>query len=869
MLSDLLVQFNPDGSLVYVNPYLDSQALMGRMPFNYVEIDLDFCANTFGSAPCTATGTGDAKCYNTFASCQDTANFTNTVKTYRFCSPNGGRVPVGLDAIPCLKSITLNPAQIDAGKGLGMRATCEIRLQDFPHDDIRIDPYVNDRTYIPINQGTYFGKLKARNPFYNGRAIRIYSGYLNDDGSFSYAKFERRSFVIEGWDGIDPTGITKIVGKDVLKLASDDRAVCPKPSVGKLNLDMTAIATSFTATPSGVGADYPSSGLVRIGGEVMTFTRSGDVFTVVRGQRNTLATTHKALDTVQLCKEYAGQTAQNIAYDLLVNFANVDAAYINKSDWDTEQLAYLPRLYNTLLTTPTGVSKLLTELTEQIGFFLFWDEVAEKIRFQTIRPNSPSETVTELNNNEHLLADSLRLRDIVADRVNEVWVYYGVLDPTKNLSEDSNYAVIYVASNLADQSDNQNRDIRIKKVLSRWITDRAAAIELGSRYLERFALAPIEADFMLDAKDSNLKLCDFVTVESPQKQGFDGSPLAVLLQIVKRIEKQTGTTWAFVARQFAFGGATFVNRRVYIDGSDTSLLLDLNLKNAHDKNYDPASLTAGSIVEFIITSGILVSASNTSNYAITNPNTWPTGVFVRLTIESGAIVAGRGGDGGRGGRAFYDDPRHDPRYWEHYGGNRANPSSVVHGKKGGNALRATYPIEIENNGIISVGGGGGGASGGAISGNDGGGGVFYGRTQSGSGGGGGWPFGAGGNVGQMNYDDTIFTDYTYSVYSYTYNQQVGNVGETATKFIAVSYGGNPRLNGASGGYFAETYTAGDGGCPVLSVSATNGMNSQAYGDIGYIYAGDGGNGGANGDYAINGNSLITWLATGAIYGTIV
>lgn len=35
------------------------------------------------------------------------------------------------------------------------------------------------------------------------------------------------------------------------------------------------------------------------------------------------------------------------------------------------------------------------------------------------------------------------------------------------------------------------------------------------------------------------------------------------------------------------------------------------------------------------------------------------------------------------------------------------------------------------------------------------------------------------------------------------------------------------------------------------------------------YAGDGGNGGANGDYAINGNSLITWVNTGTIYGTIV
>ena len=121
----------------------------------------------------------------------------------------------------------------------------------------------------------------------------------------------------------------------------------------------------------------------------------------------------------------------------------------------------------------------------------------------------------------------------------------------------------------------------------------------------------------------------------------------------------------------------------------------------------------------------------------------------------------------------------------------------------------------------------------------------------------------------MNYDDTIFTDHTYSVYSYTYDQQVGNVGETATKVIAVSNGGNPRLNSGGAYFFAETHTAGDGGCPVLATLATNGGDSQAAGDIGYIYAGDGGNGGANGDYAINGNSLITWLNTGLIYGNIV
>ena len=412
MLSDLLVQYNPDGSLVYVNPYIENLSSFGRQPFNYVELELDFCANVAGVAPCTAIETGDAKCFNTFASCNDTANFNKTTKIYRFCSPNGARVPVGLDAIPCLKSISMSPAQIDAKNGMGLRASCDIRLQDFPHDDIRIDPYVNDRTYIPINQGTYFGKLKARNPFYNARIMRVYTGFLNTDGSFSADKFERRTFVIEAWDGLDALGVTRIMGKDVLKLASDERAVCPIPSQGRLNLDMTAIATSFTVTPSGVGADYDASGYVRVGSEVMSYTRSGDVFTVVRGQRNTLAATHKQLDTVQLCKEFLGQTSQNIVYDLLTNFASVSTSYIDKSAWDAEQVGYLPRLYNALITTPTGVSKLITELSEQVGFFLYWDEVIEKIVFRAIRPNSGSEQITALTSEYNLLADSLKLKDI-------------------------------------------------------------------------------------------------------------------------------------------------------------------------------------------------------------------------------------------------------------------------------------------------------------------------------------------------------------------------------------------------------------------------------------------------------------------------
>ena len=810
MLATLLVQYNLDGSLVYTNPYQDEQKRLGRQPFSFVEIDLDFCANTAGTSPCTATETGDSKCYNTYATCNDTTNYSIITKTYRFCSPNGAKVPKGLDAIPCLRGITITPAEITAGKGLGLRAACSVTMQDFPHSDIRIDPYLDERTYIPINRGTFFGKLKARNPFYNGRIMRLYNGYLNVDGSFDIDNFEARTFVIEQWDGIDTNGMTKITGKDVLKLASDERAVAPKASIAKLTLDMTNVATSFNITPTGAGdLYYPASGFVRIGSEVMSFTRSSDAFTVVRGQRSTSATTHAQGDTVQLCYEITAQTAQDIVYDLLIDYAFVDSSFINKSDWDAEQTTYLPRLYNTLITAPTGVSKLLSELSEQIGFFVFWDEVESLIKFQTIRPNSPSETVHVLTSDYEILADSLNTKDLTDERVNEVWVYYGVIDPTKNLSEESNYSNLYVASNVSDQSQAQNRDVRIKKILTRWMNDGAAAVELGQRYLERFANAPLEASFLLDAKDSNIKLADFVQVTSKQYQDFSGSPLDILLQVVKRIEKQTGTTWAFTARQFAYSGLVNPIRQIFIDGSNALELFDLDLKAAHDARFAPA--TTGTVIEIIIKSGVLVSSSSTSNYALTNPNTWASGVIIRLIIESGAVVAGRGGDGGRG--AYFVNPLQLPG---------------ESGQNGGDCLYTDYSIFIENLGVI--GGGGGGGGGGSAG--------SYLFDEAG-GGGGGAAYGIGGLRGSAN----------------GVSNWPSEDGDDAN--IDGIHGGN---GGAFGSFDPLTLLAGDGGNG--GDLGQNGQDGQT------ALQNNQGLGGTAGD-AIHGNSFITWTATGTIYGAII
>ena len=63
--------------------YSTEAAKFGRIPVAFIECDMDYCGNVYGSSPCTASigVTGDDKCYNTYATCQDTANFDKTVKT--------------------------------------------------------------------------------------------------------------------------------------------------------------------------------------------------------------------------------------------------------------------------------------------------------------------------------------------------------------------------------------------------------------------------------------------------------------------------------------------------------------------------------------------------------------------------------------------------------------------------------------------------------------------------------------------------------------------------------------------------------------------------------------------------------------------
>lgn len=91
------------------------------------------------------------------------------------------------------------------------------------------------------------------------------------------------------------------------------------------------------------------------------------------------------------------------------------------------------------------------------------------------------------------------------------------------------------------------------------------------------------------------------------------------------------------------------------------------------------------VVDVVVNAGVVIGSTSTATHAL-DSGSFPLGSFIRLTIQAGASVVGKGGDGSG---AFSQNPA---------------PAALP----GGPALRAQVVMEITNLGTIGGGGGGGG-----------------------------------------------------------------------------------------------------------------------------------------------------------------
>jgi hypothetical protein len=477
----------------------------GRQPFAYLEIDVEACNLTYGTAPCTATlgTTGTRACFNSAATCQ-AKNVVAThlvTKTLRFCDVAAGVSPA-FDALPLVTAIDYAPTRINREEGIGARETVRIQLIDTTHNDVGFDPYLATRTYDPLAQSTFWPKFLARWPYLHLRPLRVYVGFLDAGGTV--AGFQALHYVIDKVDGPDATGKVTITAKDVLALADDDKVKYP-PARSGWELKTAISATDLTAELVSASDDDPTVGLVKIGDEVISFVRDGStLISLVRGFDNTPIDEHDAKEKVQEVIQIAGRVDHVLA-DLLLA-SGVSPTYLPLASWDAEITTWLGEgMLKGNLSEPTGIKSLIQSICKQTATFLWWDARTKLVQLRCIRPYLDVEVV-DLTHVDHLGDGKLALTSDPAKRVSSAWYSFKPIDWYGTGTDDSDFARITINSDPGAEDDQGLtwRSANVRTIRARLADDtgEALAATVTERLRRGFASPPWRLTATLDAKDA-------------------------------------------------------------------------------------------------------------------------------------------------------------------------------------------------------------------------------------------------------------------------------------------------------------------------------------------------------------------------------
>lgn len=537
-----------------------AQCVAGSTPGHYV-----LTTTVSASAGCDAAGSGDSKCYNTRKTCADTANYTKQNRSYRFCQPRSD-LPKGISMYPCIKG---NPNLSPVGApvyGVGDRGKVAVTFDDFPHNDRGTDPYVDGRTYDPLSQGTFFGKLFARNPYYVGRTFRVKTGFITNP--FSWANFQNRTYITDKIEGPDTKWRAIITGADILRLTDKEISKVPLQTTGTYVSGLT----SSPLTINIAGDDsYDSSGEVRIGDEVYQYTGKslnspedgGCILTgITRASWGSTQEDPDVGDTVELCKSWSSTNVVDIVYEMLNTYVGIDASnipYNNGSpedEWDIEKVNWLSGFnLTTIITEPTGVNELLEELAEQCQFSLFVDQINDKIKLITNTPPLANESVTALNDDSHFRKNSLSIKEDTKRHYTRVLIHYDKRDYTKE-QDVNNFKVAYLNIDTASESADLYNTKKEKVIYSRWFdeTNSGQVILLASRLLSRFTEPPKIIRFSLDAKDSDLWTGDLAEITSRIHQEAAGCNCPIRVQVLSVDEDMDKYHYVTMSSQFVSQG---------------------------------------------------------------------------------------------------------------------------------------------------------------------------------------------------------------------------------------------------------------------------------------------------------------------------
>lgn len=537
----------------------------GGERIDVVQIDVGKCIHVFGDSSCGATGAVGTECVNSWESCQQPTSYdeTNNVLTISLCTPVSA-LPAGFNFIPFLDSVSFDPGDVTPEDGVGKVGSLTVKCIDAPHDDVGIDPYVSTRPVSALQRGTFWPRLRARWPFYQGRNLRWYTGYVHDN--FSLVNLRCRHYIVETLTGFGARASISIKAKDPLKLADDKRSQFPRKSTGLLNTAMTDVSSHTTLdilTTDPTEYDlYPfeTVSAVRMKGECVQYSGTTIVTGGVRltgvsrttpGPYTTTKEAHDIGNDVQKCAWYDDMLPPNIiAYQLELG-ADVPSAWVPVSSWVTLYTFWLgSQTLTRLVTEPVGVSKQVSEILLQSNCWgLWWKDVDQEFGFEVFRPAALGESVQIIDNDENIVKASLVVSDDTDNLVNDCVFYFGQIDPTKKDDEKTNYrdGRNYIDGDSA--SSVELGSLRTKEIFGTWhaASPGATVLRIAERLVVARSSVPFVVNLELARKDDDLETGDFIDLYSPAVMDLHGAVKLTRMRIVR--SDHGGNTVKYRARQ--------------------------------------------------------------------------------------------------------------------------------------------------------------------------------------------------------------------------------------------------------------------------------------------------------------------------------
>jgi hypothetical protein len=402
------------------------------------------------------------------------------------------------------------------GEGMASRGTMSVSMSDFEGDP------------GPINfsdEGTFFGKLKARNILDGKKIISHYYSITPDS--------ETPVEVSTSTHFIEKTTLTggrfTIKAKDALKDLEAFSQQFPVPTEASISSD---INNSTTTIPVSDGSLFAVDDVIIIDKELMRISSISvnDLTVYARGSTylatdgsiiyKTNADSHSEDSSVQICYVMNKSFLSNVLEDIF-NSSGL-SAYVDFTQWDDEisdwnENAFLYGVFHEPEETDDLINRLLTDY--MIDMWL--DQSTQKVVVNaTTAWKKAIRTIYDGDDLSNLATSTKE-----DNRFSRAYIYNQKDFQAEN-DDAVNYSRLTLHKDAATESSDFYGAIKVKEFNPSSFISPSSAQILVSRFVQRFSSTPELLSFLMEErKVAGLSLGDIVDVVSRDSQSPSGATL--------------------------------------------------------------------------------------------------------------------------------------------------------------------------------------------------------------------------------------------------------------------------------------------------------------------------------------------------------